>query len=125
MYSNLKNIGVANYENIDKYTLRQEGDNDILKIYFRKASRQFLAKSLKFKFPRQRKKISNDSGIKGFRNVSEINTTLRYVLRELDTLTKHVKEEKEIKVQVLEDLKHLESVVSSKIKEIERKLEQM
>ena len=125
MYSNLKNIGVVNYENIEKYTLRQEGDNDILKIYFRKVSRQFLAKSLKFTFPRQRKKMSIDYGSNGFRNVSEINSTLRYVIKELDTLTEHVKEEKALKVQVLEDLKHLESVVSSKIKEIERKLEQM
>jgi hypothetical protein len=125
MYSNLKNIGVVNYENIEKYTLRQEGDNDILKIYFRKVSRQFLAKSLKFTFPRQRKKMSIDYGSNGFRNVSEINSTLRYVIKELDTLTEHVKEEKALKVQVLEDLKHLESVVSSKIKEIERKLDQM
>ncbi|HEY5715204.1 MAG TPA: DUF3461 family protein [Psychromonas sp.] len=125
MYPNLKNIGVVNHEDIDRYTLRQEGDNDILKIYFRKSSRQFIAKSLKFKFPRQRKKIHGEHGSPGFRNVSEINTTLRYVIKELDMLTEHVKEEKEIKMQVLSDLKHLESVVASKIREIEHKLEKM
>ncbi|WP_372882084.1 DUF3461 family protein [Psychromonas sp.] len=125
MYPNLKNIGVVNYENIDRYTLRQEADNDILKIYFRKASRQFIAKSLKFKFPRQRKKIHGEPGSNGFRNVSEINSTLRYVIRELDMLTNHVKEEKEIKEQLLSDLKHLESVVASKIKEMEEKIEKL
>jgi len=125
MYPNLKNIGVVNYENIEKFTLRQEADNDILKIYFHKASREFLAKSLKFKFPRQRKKVAGDHGSKGFRNVSEINSTLRYVIKELDDLTVHVKEEKEMKMQILDDLRHLESVVASKIIEIERKIEKL
>jgi len=125
MYQSLKNIGVENHENIEKYTLRQEGDNDILKIYFRKASRQFIAKSLKFTFPRQRKKLQGDHGSSGFRNVSEINSTLRYVVKELDMLTVHVKDEKEIKMQILDDLKHLESVVASKIKEIEQRVEKL
>ncbi|WP_019617106.1 DUF3461 family protein [Psychromonas ossibalaenae] len=125
MYPNLNNIGVLNHDDIERYTLRQEAGNDILKIYFRKGSRDFFAKSVKFKFPRQLKKVSGDHDSPGFRNISEINSTLRPIIKELDILTVHVKHEKEIKLQVLDDLKHLESVVTSKIKEIERKLEKL
>ncbi len=35
MYDNLKSLGITNPE-IDRYSLRQEANNDILKIYFQK-----------------------------------------------------------------------------------------
>ena len=34
MYDNLKSLGITNPEEIDRYSLRQEANNDILKIYF-------------------------------------------------------------------------------------------
>ena len=37
MYDNLKSLGITNPEEIDRYSLRQEANNDILKIYFQKA----------------------------------------------------------------------------------------
>ena len=49
MYDNLKNLGIQHPEDIDRYTLRQEANNDILKIYFRKDKGEFFAKSVKFK----------------------------------------------------------------------------
>ena len=33
MYDNLKSLGITNPEEIDRYSLRQEANNDILKIY--------------------------------------------------------------------------------------------
>lgn len=36
MYDNLKSLGITQPEDIDHYTLRQEANHDILKIYFRK-----------------------------------------------------------------------------------------
>ncbi|MEH6452808.1 MAG: DUF3461 family protein [Psychromonas sp.] len=127
MYSNLKNIGVTNYSDITRYSLRREGNNDTLKIYFKKDknSRNFLARSTKFKFPRQGKTIHDNQSSQGFRTVSEINSVLLYIIKELDSLTVQVKSEKEIKLQILDDLKHLETVVASKIKEIEDKLEKL
>ncbi|WP_137962813.1 DUF3461 family protein, partial [Salmonella enterica] len=55
MYDNLKSLGITNPEEIDRYSLRQEANNDILKIYFQKDRGEFFAKSVKFKYPRQRK----------------------------------------------------------------------
>ncbi|NQF19262.1 DUF3461 family protein, partial [Enterobacter hormaechei] len=57
MYDNLKSLGITNPDEIDRYSLRQEANNDILKIYFHKDKGEFFAKSVKFKYPRQRKTV--------------------------------------------------------------------
>ncbi len=57
MYDNLKSLGITQPEDVDRYSLRQEANNDILKIYFRKDKGEFFAKSVKFKYPRQRKTV--------------------------------------------------------------------
>lgn len=41
MYDNLKSLGISNPDDIDRYSLRQEANNDILKIYFRKDKGEF------------------------------------------------------------------------------------
>ena len=42
MYDNLKSLGITNPEEIDRYSLRQEANNDILKIYFQKDKGEFF-----------------------------------------------------------------------------------
>ncbi len=61
MYDNLKSLGITNPDEIDRYSLRQEANNDILKIYFQKDKGEFFAKSVKFKYPRQRKTVVADA----------------------------------------------------------------
>jgi len=122
MQTHLESIGIRNTGDIKRYSLRQEGERDILKIYFKKSGREFLARSSKFKFQRQQKRVSG--GYKGdnYTNLSEINPTLRSIIKELDALAVSANSEKEIKEQLLDDLKHLEIVVSNKIKEMEEKI---
>ncbi|WP_174490296.1 DUF3461 family protein, partial [Escherichia coli] len=43
-FDNLKSLGITNPEEIDRYSLRQEANNDILKIYFQKDKGEFFAK---------------------------------------------------------------------------------
>jgi len=122
MQTHLKTIGINNVEDIKRYSLRQEGERDILKIYFKKTGRELLARSSKFKFQRQQKIVSG--GYKGdsYTSLSEINPTLRNIIDELDALALNANSEKETKEQLLDDLKHLELVVSNKIKEMEEKI---
>ncbi len=61
MYDNLKSLGITNPDEIDRYSLRQEANNDILKIYFQKDKGEFFAKSVKFKYPRQRQTVVADA----------------------------------------------------------------
>ncbi|ARU95098.1 DUF3461 family protein [Tatumella citrea] len=125
MYDNLKSLGITHPEEVDRYSLRQEANNDILKIYFRKDKGEFFAKSVKFKYPRQRKTVVSDQSGQGFKEVQEISPNLRYVIDELDQLCQQEQAEVDLKIKILDDLRHLELVVSNKISEIEADLEKL
>ncbi|MBI6548935.1 DUF3461 family protein [Xenorhabdus lircayensis] len=125
MYDNLKSLGITHPEDIDRYSLRQEANNDTLKIYFRKDKGEFFAKSVKFKYPRQLKTISDDNSGQGYKEVKEINTNLRYVIEELDQICRRDQIEVDLKHKILDDLRHLEHVVANKIAEIEADLEKL
>jgi len=125
MYPNLKDIGIRNPENIKRYSLRQEGEKDILKVYFRKHSGMLIGRSSKFKFQRQIKRVSGGQNTERFTDLSEINPTLHKIIKELDSLSLQESSEKELKQQILSDLKHLQLVVDSKISEIEEKIEKL
>lgn len=125
MYENLKSLGLSQPESIDHYSLRQEAGSDILKIYFRKGKGDFFAKSVKFKFPRQRKAIASEYGSPTYKEVFEISPNLRAVIDELDKICQQDKVEINLKHKILSDLRHLELVVSHKIAEIEADLEKL
>ncbi len=121
MFDNLKGLGITHPEEIDRYNLRQEADYDILKIYFRKDKGEFFAKSVKFKYPRQRRSVDNHPE----HDIQEINTNLANVIEELAQLCQQGTLEIDLKNKILEDLRHLESVVSNKIVEIEADLDRL
>ncbi|KMV29496.1 DUF3461 family protein [Photobacterium swingsii] len=125
MYPNLTGIGIELPETIERYSLRQEAANDILKIYFKKRKGELFAKSVKFKFPRQRKSVVVNSGSREYKEVTEINRNLTHIIDELDKITKRKYVEVDVKKKILGDLRHLEQVVSHKIAEIEADLEKL
>ena len=126
MYQNLKAIGITEVDTIEKYTVRTEGHHDVLKVYYRREKGGMFARSEKFKYPRQQKRVKVDSGSNKYNSTSEIAPTLRYVIEELDKVAnKEVIAEVDLKQKILADLHHLEKVVTSKIKEIESDLEKL
>ena len=125
MYENPKSLGIQEPTSVDSYTLRQEANHDILKIYFKKQKGEFFAKSVKFKYPRQRKTVVADHATQGYKEVQEISPNLRYVIDELDQICQRDQVEVDLKRKILDDLRHLESVVSHKISEIESDLEKL
>lgn len=125
MYPNLTSIGIENPETIDRYSLRQETTNDILKVYFAKQKGELFAKSVKFKFPRQRKSVVVNSGSREYKEITEINRNLTFVIDELDQITKRKHTDVDVKKKILSDLRHLERVVTHKIAEIEADLEKL
>jgi len=125
MYDNLKSLGVNHPDDIDRYSLRQEANNDILKIYFHRDKGEFFAKSVKFKYPRQRKTVVSDNASEGYREINEISPNLRYVIDELDQICQRDQTEVDLKQKILDDLRHLETVMANKITEIETDLEKL
>ncbi len=125
MYPNLKAIGIADIDRIEKYTVRTEGKADVLKIYYRRDKGDLFARSEKFKYPRQQKRVRVDSGTGSYSDTSEIAPTLRYVIEELDKVARQEAQDTDVKAKILSDLRHLEKVVKSKIEEIEADLERL
>jgi hypothetical protein len=126
MHEHLTGLGISDPKQIERYSIRQEAQKDVLKIYFRKQKGELFAKSVKFKYPRQVKKVLADDGSGQFRNITEINRNLTLVIDELNSITKPPKNEPvDAKQKILNDLRHLEKVVSSKIAEIEADLEKL
>lgn len=67
-----------------------------------------------------------DSGSHQYKEVTEINRNLTLVIDELNKITKpEVMGEVDVKQKILNDLRHLEKVVASKIAEIEADLEKL
>lgn len=65
-----------------------------------------------------------DSGSHQYKEVTEINRNLTLVIDELNKITKpEVMGEVDVKQKILNDLRHLEKVVASKIAEIEADLQ--
>lgn len=61
----------------------------------------------------------------GYREINGISPNLRYVIDELDQICLRDQTEVDLKNKILDDLRHLESVVSNKIAEIEADLEKL
>ncbi|GAD78346.1 DUF3461 family protein [Vibrio ezurae] len=126
MYQHLTGLGINEPTQIERYSLRQEAQKDVLKIYFKKQKGELFAKSVKFKYPRQVKSVLLDDGSGQYRNKTEVNRNLTLLIDELNTLTKPIKpSELDTKQKILSDLRHLEKVVSSKIAEIEADIEKL
>ncbi|EKO3571958.1 DUF3461 family protein [Vibrio metschnikovii] len=130
MFPQLTNLGIDQPYTIERYSLRQEAQKDVLKIYFKKQKGEFFAKSVKFKYPRQIKTVLVDGGTHQYREISEINRTLTLVIDELNQLTRNENAgdnggEVDVKQKILSDLRHLEKVVASKIAEIEADLNKL
>ncbi|WP_428772125.1 DUF3461 family protein [Vibrio sp.] len=126
MFPNLTSLGIQDPRQIERYTLRQEAHKDVLKIYFLKQKGELFAKSVKFKYPRQVKNVLVDSGSHQYKEVTEINRNLTLVIDELNKITKPERiAEVDVKQKILNDLRHLEKVVASKIAEIESDLNKL
>ncbi|MFB9884880.1 DUF3461 family protein [Balneatrix alpica] len=124
-YKHLAEMGVEDVSQIEKYTLRQEGDEDVLKIYMHRDKGEWFARSRKFKFKRFVKTVRINEGTQHYREVSEMNPFLLRAVDELDKLVAQEKKTLTQKEQMLEELDHLEKVVSRKITDLRRQIESM
>ncbi|MEP0071068.1 MAG: DUF3461 family protein [Marinomonas sp.] len=125
MYPTLNSMGVTSVQDIDKFTLRYEGGNDVLKIYYRREKGSLLPKSKKFKFGRSTKTVLADGGQQTYRQVQEPSLTVLRAMEELEQIVGRQHEEKVSKEDLVKELEHLEKVMTNKISEIRAKIDAM
>ena len=125
MYETLKELGITDVDHIERYTLRQEGDEDILKIYFRRRPGELFPHSVKFRQGRSTKVIPVDSGRGQYKEVSEISPIMLKASQELERIVQRDESIVEMKRRILQDIDHLEKVVSRKLAQLKDDVERI
>lgn len=124
-YPTLTEMGIQAFEDIVKYSLRQEGESDVLKVYFRREKGSLLPRSKKFKFGRSHKTVRVDSSQDKYQEITEMSAFLMKAVDELHDLVKHEHDVIDIKAKLRDDIDHLEKVVMSKLKDIRRDIDKI
>ncbi|WP_421862343.1 DUF3461 family protein [Motiliproteus sp.] len=124
-YPTLTEMGIQSVEEIYKYSLRQEGDVDVLKVYFRREKGSLLPRSKKFKFGRSHKTVRVDSSHDKYQEISEMSAFLMKAIDELHDLVQHEHEVQDIRERLHADIDHLEKVVNNKLAEIRRDIDKI
>lgn len=122
MYPTLDSMGIKSTDNIEKFTLRYENGQDVLKIYYHREKGSLLPKSKKFKFGRSTKTVLADGGQQTYRQVQEPSLVVVRALEELEQIVGKQHEIKVTKEDLILELEHLEKVMESKISEIKEKI---
>lgn len=125
MYPTLTSMGITSIQDIEKFTLRFENSQDVLKIYYRREKGSLLPKSKKFKFGRSTKTVLTDGGQQTYQLVQEPSLIVLRAMEELEAIVGKQHEVKATKEDLINELTHLEKVLSSKINEIKLKIEEM
>lgn len=121
-YPTLKSMGVNSIDDVIKYTIRHEGETDVLKIYYKRAKGSFLSRSKKFSFIRGKRSVPIETrNSKAFENINTISPQLTEAIKELDQLqASKVQQDPENPKEKLEaHMDHLEKVVNDKLKEMQ------
>ena len=127
-YPTLNKMGVTSVENVDRYTLRHQGDIDVLKIYYKRPKGSFLSRTKKFSFVSGRKAIPLEArSSKAFDSIVDFSPQLADALQELKCLDATRKESDPIdpKQKFISDLDHLEKVMTEKMDEIRRQINEL
>lgn len=125
MYPTLKSMGVTSFKDIEKFSLRLENGQDVLKINYRREKGSFLPKSKKFKFGRSSKTVLTDGGRQNYESVDEPSLIVLNAMEELESIVGKQQKIKATKEDLIIELTHLENVVNNKINEIKSKIEAM
>ncbi|MEM5528849.1 DUF3461 family protein [Gammaproteobacteria bacterium AS21] len=121
----LVEMGFEEPSDIDRYTVRIEGDVDILKVYHRRHQGEWMTKSKKFKFKRQHKTLRVNEGLTAYRDTTESSPFFLKAVTELDLLVANDKSVKAKKEDILEEIEHLNKVVARKIEDLKRQIEDL
>ncbi|NVK43692.1 MAG: DUF3461 family protein [Oceanospirillaceae bacterium] len=124
-FETLKSMGIEDLHDIERYSTRIEGDIDVLKIYYHRQHGEWFAKSKKFKFQRLHKNIKVNEGLVPYRATTESSPYYLRAVAELDQLVTQEQSTLDRKAQLLEELAHLEKVVSHKIEDLKRQIEEL
>lgn len=114
-YPTLKDMGIINPHEIDRYSLQASDEMDVLRVIYKREKGSLLPSSKKFKFPRNVRIIEQDGGSKKNETIQEVSPALSRAITELHQIVnlKHNRiEQKEI---INDEIKRLEEEISTRV----------
>ncbi|WP_286239626.1 DUF3461 family protein [Neptuniibacter halophilus] len=118
----LREMGFNEPMEIERFSTRTEGNMDILKIYLRRQHGDWFSKSKKFKFKRADKSLERGTAYGG---ATEPSGFFLRALGELEQLVKVDHDSQSKKQVLLEELEHLEKVMTRKMEDLRRQIEDL
>lgn len=123
--SPLKTMGINNPAEISRYTLRQEDNEDVLRVYYKRRKGSLLPASRKYKFGRAHKTIITNSGAPEYAEDSEISPILQAAIAELNEIVKLSDDAAEQKKAIVDEIEHLEKYLCAKVKDLRTQIERL
>ena len=114
-YPTLTDMGIANPNQIDRYSLQASGDNDVLRIVYKREKGSILPGSKKFKFPRNIRVIEQDGGNKKSETIIEVSPALSRAVTELHQIVNMKHSRSEQKEIINDEIQRLEEEISTRV----------
>ena len=114
-YPTLADMGIVNPEQIDRYSLQASGNNDVLRVIYKREKGSLLPSSKKFKFPRNVRVIEQDGGSKKNDTIVEVSPALSRAIAELHKIVNQKHSRAEQKEIIEEEIQHLEEEIRTHV----------
>ena len=124
-YPRLKEMGVQNPDQIEKFTHYTVGETDVLRIVYRRKPGSFLPVSRRYKFPLVKKKVLHDAATGLTQPIYESLPAFREVLNELERLQQEHDDTGDVAAQIRQEMQHLEEDVTMRLQHIKTLLDRM
>ncbi len=117
-YPRLKEMGVRNPHQIEKFSIYTAEDFEILRIVYAREKGSLLPVSRKYKFPRIKQSVLVDSGTRQTETLYESAPAFREALSELQQLQDEKSEAADLSELISEEVRLLEEDVALRIQYI-------
>ena len=124
-YPTLKDMGIKNPQQIDRYSLQASDNNDVLRIVYKREKGSILPSSKKFKFPRNVRTIEQDGGSKKNETISEVSPALSRAITELHKIVSIKRSRSEQKEIITDEIHRLEEEINSRVSYLKTLIKQL
>jgi hypothetical protein len=111
-YPRLKEMGILNPQQIDKFAIYTVGNTDILRIVYDRKKGSLLPVSKRFKFDQAKKTVMVDSGTRQTETLFESQGAFREALSELEHLKAEKEQSQDLSSLIAEEIRLLEEDVA-------------
>ncbi len=124
-FPKLREMGVENPREIEKFAFYTVGNMDILRIVYDRKKGSLLPVSKRYKFPQAKKSVLVDSGTRKTETLFESSGAFREALHELEKVIRERKQGQDVAAQIREEIRLMQEDIALRMQYIETLLGQL